>query len=112
MYIHFARPPCMMNQLLEAIIAFSQQTELTQMSVILTVVIIITGVLKYFKQPLIVGYLISGIVVGPFVLGLVEFGSEHSFIELFSEIGIALLLFMVGLGLNPKVIREHGKTAL
>ena len=46
------------------------------------------------------------------MLGLLTPGEETSFIELFSQLGIALLLFMVGLGLNPKVIKEHGKTAV
>ncbi|USN55388.1 MAG: cation:proton antiporter [Candidatus Peribacteria bacterium] len=43
---------------------------------------------------------------------MATYGDPHSFIELFSHLGIALLLFMVGLGLNPKVIKEHGKTAV
>lgn len=53
---------------LELIRSFSHQTELTQMSIILVVVLIITGVLRLFKQPIVVGYLIAGIVVGPVVL--------------------------------------------
>ncbi len=86
--------------------------QLTQMSLLLTVVIVVTWLLKYFKQPLIIGYLISWVIIGPFVLGLLTPGEETSFIELFSQLGIALLLFMVGLGLNPRVIKEHGKTAV
>lgn len=97
--------------ILDIIKEFSHQTELTQMSVILTIVIVITGILKLLKQPIVIGYLLAGIVVGPFFLGLVEH-NDHSFIELFAHLGIALLLFIVGLWLNPKVIKEHGKTAL
>ncbi|MBP7848598.1 cation:proton antiporter [Patescibacteria group bacterium] len=43
---------------------------------------------------------------------MVEINPEESFVELFSHLGIGLLLFMVGLGLSLKVIREHGKTAV
>lgn len=44
------------------------------------------------------GYIVAGIVIGPFVLGLV--GNAESVMSI-SEIGIALLLFIVGLELNP-----------
>jgi len=90
---------------------FALQTELTQMSVILVVVLIITWFLKVLKQPIVVGYLIAWIVVGPVAFGFVEV-ADHSFVELFSHLWIALLLFMVWLWLNPKVIKEHGKTAM
>ena len=45
--------------LLELLRDFSHQTELTQMSVILVVVLIITGILKLLKQPIVVGYLVA-----------------------------------------------------
>jgi Kef-type K+ transport system membrane component KefB/Trk K+ transport system NAD-binding subunit len=101
-----------MEQLLGVVKELIGHNQLTQMSLLLTVVIMVTGVLKWFKQPLIIGYLLSGVIIWPFVLGFLTPGEENSFIELFSQLGIALLLFMVGLGLNPKVIKEHGKTAV
>ena len=51
--------------------------------------------------------------MGPLALGLVEASADgHSFLELFSHLGIALLLFMVGIELNIHVIKEQGKVAL
>jgi len=44
------------------------------------------------------GYIVGGAVIGPYVLGLV---SEPEAVSTISEIGIALLLFIVGLELNP-----------
>jgi len=44
------------------------------------------------------GYIVGGAVIGPYVLGLV---SEPEAVASISEIGIALLLFIVGLELNP-----------
>lgn len=61
------------------------------------------------KQPLIIGHIITGILVGPAALNFVHSGET---LEIFASIGIALLLFLVGLGLNPKVIKEVGKVAL
>ncbi|MFA5060969.1 MAG: cation:proton antiporter [Candidatus Pacearchaeota archaeon] len=80
-----------------------------QFSVILLVVLIVSFVMRVLKQPLIIGYIISGILVGPFFLNLMY---ENSVITAFSEIGIAFLLFIVGLHLSPKVIKEVGKISL
>lgn len=61
------------------------------------------------RQPLVVGYILSGIVVGPYLLDILRSGEQ---VELFSKIGITVLLFIVGLGLNPFVIKEVGKVSL
>ena len=93
-YLFFIEKNMWWSSFLDVIKTFSNQTELTQMSVVLTIVIIITGILKVLKQPIVIGYLLAGVLVGPFALGLVA-TNDHSFIELFSHLGIALLLFMV-----------------
>lgn len=64
--------------------------------------------MRAIKQPLIIGHILTGILVGPSVLRLVNSAKT---IEVFSNIGIALLLFIIGLGLNPKVIKEVGRVA-
>lgn len=60
------------------------------------------------RQPLIIGHIITGLLVGPIIAGSV---SPETF-TLFSEIGIAILLFTVGLNLSPKTIREFGAVSL
>lgn len=79
----------------------------TQLSVIIAIAAGISAIMRFFKQPLIIGYILTGILVGP-VLGLIK---DASTLESFSKIGIALLLFIVGLGLNPRVIKELGKVS-
>ena len=64
--------------------------------------------MRIIKQPLIIGYIITGLIVGPSALHVIK---DPALIEVFSQIGIALLLFIIGLGLNPKVVREVGKVA-
>lgn len=59
------------------------------------------------KQPPLVGYIVSGIIVGGW--GVTSSG-EH--LELFSRIGIVFLLFAVGLHLNPEVLKQTGRSAL
>ncbi len=80
-----------------------------QFGLIILVVLGVSFVMKILKQPLIIGYILSGILVGPFFLNLIK-GSD--LIIVFSEMGIAFLLFIVGLRLSPKVIKEVGAVAL
>ncbi len=51
------------------------------------------------KIPTVIGYLITGIVAGPYLLGLVR---EHENIEILAEIGVILLLFTIGLEFSLK----------
>ena len=81
----------------------------TELSKILIITVVVTGIIKILKQPAIIGYILSGIVAGPLVLNIID--STNTFAT-FSQIGIALLLFFVGLNLNPKVIKEVGKVSL
>lgn len=80
-----------------------------ELSVIVFVTTCIAAVMRIFRQPLVVGYILSGIIVGPYVLDLLH---SMEYIELFSEIGISILLFIVGLHLNPETIKETGRTSV
>jgi CPA2 family monovalent cation:H+ antiporter-2 len=58
------------------------------------------------KQPVIIGYLVGGLIVGPFTPGpRVDF-DEFS---LFTEVGLALLLFVLGARMSPSRFRGLGK---
>ncbi len=81
----------------------------TQFGLIILVVLGVSIIIRLLKQPLIIGYILSGILVGPFVLNLIQ---ESATLNVFSEMGIAFLLFIVGLHLSPKVIKEVGKVSL
>ncbi len=61
------------------------------------------------KQPLIVSYIAVGIIAGPAVLGIAEIGEP---IELLAELGVAILLFLVGLKLDIGLIRSVGPVAV
>ncbi|MEX2381969.1 MAG: cation:proton antiporter [Opitutales bacterium] len=61
------------------------------------------------KQPLIVAFILVGILVGPAAFDLL---TAHDELELLAEIGIALLLFVVGLKLDLHLIRNMGLVAL
>ena len=78
------------------------------LSMVIAVGVAISVVMRLIKQPLIIGYILTGIIVGPAVIGIID--SPES-IQVFADFGITLLLLIVGLGLNPKVIREVGRIA-
>ena len=61
------------------------------------------------RQPLILAYIVTGMLVGGSVLGIAE---SHEAFEALSQIGIAFLLFTVGLGLNWRLVRDVGGSAL
>ncbi len=77
-----------------------------QLSAVIVIATVVAFVMRLLKQPLIVGYILTGVIVGPSLLGLIT-GSEA--FAAFSEIGIALLLFIIGLELSVSVIRRLGR---
>jgi Kef-type K+ transport system membrane component KefB len=80
----------------------------TELSLVIAIAAGVALIMRLIKQPLMIGHILTGIIVGPSVLHLVK---SPATIETFSNIGIALLLFIIGLGLNPRVIKEVGKVA-
>ncbi len=79
-----------------------------QISVIIAIAAAIALVMRLIRQPLIIGHILTGVIVGPSVFHLAK---SPDTIEIFSNIGIALLLFIIGLGLNPRVVKEVGRVA-
>jgi len=61
------------------------------------------------KQPLILGYLLGGVLVGPIGLGIVE---SHVQINELSSLGLIFLLFMIGLELDIMALLKMGKVVL
>jgi Kef-type K+ transport system membrane component KefB len=61
------------------------------------------------RQPMLIAYIVVGIVAGPAVLGLVK---AHDQINLLAQVGVAVLLFVVGLKLDLRHIRHIGPVAL
>lgn len=86
-----------------------ESTIFAQLSLVIAVVAVVSIIMKLLRQPLIVGYILTGILVGPSFLHLIQ---DKETFEGFSKIGIALLLFIIGLGLNLDIIRKLGKTVL
>lgn len=56
----------------------------------------------------VLGYLLAGIIIGPFVIGLV--GTEANNVMHFAEFGVVLMLFVIGLELQPSLLWKMRKT--
>ncbi|MGE4501763.1 MAG: cation:proton antiporter [Thiomicrospira sp.] len=80
-----------------------------EFSVLLAVSALIGFIAVQLRQPLIVAFIAVGIIVGPSVLGVVTLNAQ---IDLLAHLGIAILLFVVGLKLDLHIIRTMGVVAL
>ncbi len=79
------------------------------------IIIVLAGLLgglvaRRLNQPLIIGYILAGIAVGPFTGGITV--SEIAEVEQLAEIGVALLLFSLGLEFSLKSLKPLRKIAL
>src|SRR5438046_5584337 len=61
------------------------------------------------RLPMIVGQIVAGMVVGPFGLGLIR---DTTAIDFLSTLGIILLLFVIGLELDPRHLKTFGSKAI
>lgn len=80
-----------------------------ELGLVILTTLIVCSVFRILKQPIIIGYIISGLILSPNLLGVL--GHQESF-GTYSQMGISFLLFMVGLGLNPRNVRDVGKPAI
>ncbi len=81
----------------------------TALSIVIWIVLLSIGLMKLLKQPMIIWYIIAGTAISLFIPSLLN---ANTAFQWFGNLGIALLLFIVGMELNPTIIKDLGKTAL
>jgi Kef-type K+ transport system membrane component KefB/Trk K+ transport system NAD-binding subunit len=79
-----------------------------QLSIVIVVTAVIAGIARALKQPLTIAYILSGFLLTPFVFNT---SSAHDSLGIFSQMGIAILLFIVGLHLSPHQVKDFGKAS-
>ncbi len=82
---------------------------LTHLASILAAAFVGGAVFRKLKQPVLVGYIIVGLVLGPSFLGIVQGEKE---VSLLAELGILLLLFIVGMEIDLKSFKSVSKISL
>ncbi len=80
-----------------------------ELTIIICVAAFFSIVFRFFKQPSILAYILTGIILGP--LGLFHIDNKEA-LAAFGQLGITLLLFTLGLELKITELRSIGKSAI
>ena len=83
---------------------------LFQVFIYLVAAVASVPIAKRFGLGSVLGYLMAGVIIGPFVLGLV--GRNTSDVMHFAEFGVVLMLFLIGLELQPSLLLRLKKPIL
>jgi CPA2 family monovalent cation:H+ antiporter-2 len=67
-------------------------------------IVIISAVMKYFKQPAVVAYLLVGFLLGPSVFSFIK---QPDILNRLGSLGVLLLLFFVGMEVSPKQLLSN-----
>ena len=81
----------------------------SEIAAVLAVAAGIGALALWLRQPLIIAFIFAGILLGPVGLDWVHALDQ---VDLFAKLGIGLLLFVVGLKLDPHLIRSVGRVAI
>ncbi|QLH06813.1 cation:proton antiporter [Nitrosopumilus ureiphilus] len=89
------------------------EVEVTQFLALLALLLgggmIGAGIMKKIKFPTIIGFILIGMIAGPYGLGIVD---DVELINLLAELGIIILLFVVGLEFSLQKLRKAGMKAI
>ncbi len=72
-------------------------------------ILLLAMTLRFFNQPHVVAYLLAGVALGPYGIGLVQ---DHQTLERLGNFGVVLLLFFVGMELSLQRLGEQWRVAL
>lgn len=85
-------------------------TFLQDLAIIMLVAGVITVIFHRLRQPVVLGYILAGIILGPHTPPNILIGDKHT-VEVLAELGMIFLLFALGLEFNLKKLQKVGSTA-
>ncbi len=80
-----------------------------QLAIIIIVSAFFAAFSRFLKQPLILAYIITGLLLGPLFFNYI---SSSDTLSLFSQLGITILLFIVGLNMDFNILKKFGFISL
>jgi len=75
----------------------------------ITAILLIALIMHTLRQPHVIAYLLSGILLGPSVLGLV---TDQATLDRFGQFGVIMLMFFIGMEVSPKKLFGSWRVAL
>lgn len=84
-------------------------SSITELAVVVVAALGCGLIMRHFRQPILLGYIVAGAVLGPSGFGLVE---NREQIQLLAELGVLMLLFFIGMELNLRDFRAVWKVAV
>ncbi|CAG8580206.1 23657_t:CDS:2 [Cetraspora pellucida] len=95
------------------------QLAIVQVFIIVAFTRLLHLVLKYIRQPRVISEVIGGIILGPSVLGHIPGymntvfpAASLTYLNLLANLGLVLYLFLVGLELNPRIIKNNLRSVI
>jgi len=82
---------------------------LTALAVVLCVAAVTTVLFQWLHQPVVVGYVLAGLIVGPHVP--IPLVADQHIVQTLSELGVVLLMFSIGLEFNLGRLAELGPSS-
>jgi len=86
----------------------SAHTDLTGIALVVVAALLCGLGMERFKQPAILGYMVAGVLLGPSALGVVQ---DLDQINILAELGVLMLLFVIGMELNLRIFKRIWKLA-
>src|SRR5687767_7755936 len=86
-------------------------TFLQDLAVVMIVAGLVTVIFHRLKQPVVLGYIIAGVIIGPHTPPFPLINDKQT-IDTLSELGVILLMFSIGLEFSLRKLRQVGGSAL
>lgn len=87
-----------------------QTSFLQDLATVMSVAALATIIFRQLKQPVVLGYILAGLIIGPHTPPFALISDEHA-IETLAELGIIFLMFSLGLEFSLRKLKQVGATA-
>lgn len=80
-----------------------------EFAIVITAASLLGFLFQKFKQPVLLAFIVTGIILGSSFLDVIAY---KDLLQVFSDFGIAFLLFLVGINLDLRIIKDIGKASV
>ncbi len=84
-------------------------SSITELAIVVVAALCCGLVMRYFRQPILLGYILAGAALGPSGFGFVE---NREQVQLLAELGVLMLLFFIGMELHLRSLKAVWRIAV